>query len=93
MDEWGWRRDRLLSELRKWKFVSALEYVDEEVPPGCRAVIEALAAMCGDCGWFYGNMGVVIGMAVVAIEHALELQMEQREQKQQFNQTGENDGS
>lgn len=57
----------LTGRLENWKFESAKMYVDFDVSVDERLVIEALADTYGNCGWFEGSMGLIIGAAVEAL--------------------------
>jgi hypothetical protein len=55
--------ENLESRLYNWKFEQALRYLDGE-PQETKDVVEALARMFGNAGWFYGDMQVVVAAAV-----------------------------
>jgi hypothetical protein len=56
--------DNLRSRLENWKFASATNYLDDGCSPEDKDLILALSSMYGDCGWFDGNQGILIGAAV-----------------------------
>ena len=49
----------LHGRIENWKFDSALKYLDGE-PEYTVALIQALARVFGDCGWFDGDMGLIV---------------------------------
>jgi hypothetical protein len=53
----------LQSRLENWKFASAMQYIDGE-PENVENAVSALSEAFGDCGWFGGRMGVIVGAAV-----------------------------
>lgn len=56
-------RDRLLN----FKFMQALQYVDDDATPRERDLIFALSHTFGDPGWFDGLMSVVVRAALKSI--------------------------
>lgn len=55
-----------VNRLENWKFASALGYAEKGSTPtdSEREAIEALSAVFGNCGWFGGSTGVIVGAAV-----------------------------
>jgi hypothetical protein len=52
----------LRSRLSNWKFESAMNYLDGESE---EVAVKTLDGLFGNCGWFWGNMGEVVGLAVL----------------------------
>jgi hypothetical protein len=59
--------EKLKSRLVNWKFSQALNHLDDELTAGQRELIEALARLVGDSGWFEGDIGVLVALAVAAL--------------------------
>jgi hypothetical protein len=57
---------QLYSRLAHWKFRQALAYVQDE-PAERREAVEALARLFGDVGWFDGDIGHVVRLALCAL--------------------------
>lgn len=55
--------DALLSRLVNWKFQSAKGCLEGE-PQQVKDVVEALSRSFGNCGWFDGDLGTVVGFVV-----------------------------
>ena len=54
-------RDRLIN----WKFKSAMIYADVfSDDPEAMEVLETLNRMFGNIGWFFGDMQILVGVAV-----------------------------
>jgi hypothetical protein len=62
---------QLISRLVNWKFGQALAHVGGQ-PHDVQDVINALATVFGDCGWFEGNMGIIVGAALEGIGLSVE---------------------
>lgn len=58
--------ERVQNRLYNWKFGQAAEYYrqDDEGTEKEGALIEALARAFGDCGWFEGDMALLVSTAV-----------------------------
>lgn len=55
----------LCSRLDNWKFETAHRYATElGLDENDLEVIKVLSDTFGDCGWFDGSMGVIVGAAV-----------------------------
>jgi hypothetical protein len=52
------------NRLFNWKFDSALKELPPDAPEELRDLVVALAEMYGNCGHFYGHMGVVVQAAI-----------------------------
>jgi len=62
----GATKELLKGKLTNWKFRSALSYLDgqtEEV----KDVVNALCRSYGNCGWFEGDMGLIVGICVESV--------------------------
>jgi hypothetical protein len=63
--------DQVKDRLYNWKFASACGLLHEQILAGDvtptadeQDTIEALSRMFTNCGWFDGDFGVVVGVAV-----------------------------
>lgn len=64
---------RLADRLVNWKFKSASEYAQIlTLPDGVQEQVESLNKMFGNCGWFEGDMGNLVEMAVYGLLSRLE---------------------
>jgi hypothetical protein len=55
--------EALVGRLRNWKFAQATKHLTGQ-PVYVREVVETLARSFGDCGWFEGDMGLIVGAAL-----------------------------
>jgi hypothetical protein len=53
--------------LENWKFRQAAQELTEDATESEREVIEALAALLGNSGWFDGNIGIVTRAIVLIL--------------------------
>jgi hypothetical protein len=54
--------------LANWKFAQAAALLDGDCEPGERELVEALAALLGDCGWLPGgSLAVVVSEALAPL--------------------------
>lgn len=58
--------DPLRGRLLNWKFTQALAYLGDE-PDDVRRLVEALARLVGDAGWFEGDLAIIIAAAIETI--------------------------
>jgi uncharacterized protein (DUF1810 family) len=56
----------LFGRLLNWKFKSALNYLDGATDEE-KSLVEALARMFGNCGWFDGDMAEIVCHALLHI--------------------------
>jgi hypothetical protein len=50
-----------------WKFDQALARIPPSLSTEDREIVAALAATFGDCGWFSGSIGVIVGAAIASV--------------------------
>ena len=55
--------DDLKGRLLNWKFRSAAEHLEGESEE-TKTIVDALASCFGNCGWFEGDMGMIVGTLV-----------------------------
>jgi hypothetical protein len=58
--------DALVGRLCNWKFNQAQNYLNGQ-PEYVRRVVNCLAHTFGNCGWFEGAMGAIVGAALNAL--------------------------
>jgi len=63
--------EKLISRLANWKFCQALSHLKGQPQDVCD-VIQSLGDTFGDCGWFEGRMGIIIGAALEGIGFSVE---------------------
>lgn len=59
--------DECFDRVVNWKFMSAEEHLTDEATAEERIVIETLARMFGNSGWFWGDMGTVVRRAIQSL--------------------------
>ena len=60
------KRDQLVSRLCNWKFAQALQYTEGQ-PSNVVHNVSCLANLFGNPGWFDGEMGTLVSLAVLAL--------------------------